>query len=136
MLRILKKGLGKATKRDPLSEKDPQKQGSKKPANGTEVGVGVDEISAPGPWMQAMRGPLSVDERQRLLAEHKKDIALVDILSRLVDSGGVTTAVIHTQQGKKGRNQDAMLVWEVRLPLLHVAMLLIWCDRSCNAQSI
>ncbi|GAQ86471.1 protein phosphatase 2C [Klebsormidium nitens] len=108
MLRILKKGLGKATKRDPLSEKDPKKQGSKKPAND----AAADEISAPGPWMQAMRGPLSVDERQRLLAEHKKDIALVDILSRIVDSGAVTSAAIHTQQGKKGRNQDAMIVWE------------------------
>jgi hypothetical protein len=117
MLRMLKKTLGRNAGGDGR-EPGPEKEHSrfKKHAASKKATPEVDEagqISSPGPWMKPSRGPLTAEERQKLLAEHKKDIALVDILSRIVDSGAVSTAAIHTQQGKKGRNQDAMVVWEV-----------------------
>lgn len=37
----------------------------------------------------------------------------VEIPGRLIGNGGSKVACLYTQQGKKGTNQDAMLVWEV-----------------------
>lgn len=42
----------------------------------------------------------------------------IDIPGRLIANGGSKVACLYTQQGKKGTNQDAMLVWEVCLHLL------------------
>ncbi|KAM1039699.1 hypothetical protein FF1_029029 [Malus domestica] len=36
----------------------------------------------------------------------------IDIPGRLIGNGGSKVACLYTQQGKKGTNQDAMLVWE------------------------
>lgn len=36
---------------------------------------------------------------------------------RIVGNGSSEIACLYTQQGKKGTNQDAMLVWEVRVSL-------------------
>ncbi|XP_052207835.1 probable protein phosphatase 2C 66 isoform X3 [Diospyros lotus] len=46
--------------------------------------------------------------------------ALLQIPGRLFASGSSKIASLYTQQGKKGTNQDAMIVWEVRdcLPIL------------------
>ena len=41
------------------------------------------------------------------------------IPQRMFVNGASTVASLFTQQGKKGTNQDAMLVWEVSLPLPH-----------------
>lgn len=35
------------------------------------------------------------------------------VVGRLVGNGSSKIACLHTQQGRKGTNQDAMLVWEV-----------------------
>lgn len=35
------------------------------------------------------------------------------VVGRLVGNGSSEIACLHTQQGRKGTNQDAMLVWEV-----------------------
>jgi hypothetical protein len=42
--------------------------------------------------------------------------ALHQIPGRVVANGGSKVACLYTQQGKKGTNQDAMIVWEVSLP--------------------
>ena len=43
-----------------------------------------------------------------------RDVAhQVEIPGRLISNGGSKVACLYTQQGKKGTNQDAMLVWEV-----------------------
>lgn len=39
----------------------------------------------------------------------------VDVTARLIGNGATNIACLHTQQGKKGTNQDAMIAWEVRL---------------------
>lgn len=39
--------------------------------------------------------------------------ALLQIPGRLVANGASKVACLYTQQGKKGTNQDAMIVWEV-----------------------
>lgn len=39
---------------------------------------------------------------------------LLQIPGRLFGNGSCSFASLHTQQGKKGTNQDAMIVWEVR----------------------
>ncbi|KAL8147027.1 putative protein phosphatase 2C 66 isoform X1 [Apium graveolens] len=36
----------------------------------------------------------------------------VDATARLINNGATNIASLHTQQGKKGTNQDAMIVWE------------------------
>lgn len=41
---------------------------------------------------------------------------LHQIPGRLFVNGASRVACLYTQQGKKGTNQDAMIVWEVRLP--------------------
>ena len=48
--------------------------------------------------------------------EYKKDEQLLKIPGRLFSNGSSGIASLFTQQGKKGTNQDAMIVWEV-LPL-------------------
>lgn len=42
----------------------------------------------------------------------------VDVTARLIGNGATNIACLHTQQGKKGTNQDAMIAWEVRLSYL------------------
>lgn len=42
-----------------------------------------------------------------------EDRALHHIPGRLLANGATSVACLHTQQGKKGTNQDAMIVWEV-----------------------
>ncbi|KAH9607700.1 hypothetical protein KSS87_010963 [Heliosperma pusillum] len=44
--------------------------------------------------------------------EYKKDEHLLKIPGRLFSNGSSEIASLFTQQGKKGTNQDAMLVWE------------------------
>ena len=41
------------------------------------------------------------------------DAQLHQISARVFTNASTTTACLYTQQGKKGTNQDAMLVWEV-----------------------
>lgn len=50
-----------------------------------------------------------VDERALHLAQ-----------GRLIGNGASSKACLYTQQGKKGTNQDAMIVWEVRFASSHV----------------
>lgn len=47
-------------------------------------------------------------------AETKNDALLALIPGRMYANGASNTACMFTQQGRKGTNQDAMLVWEVR----------------------
>lgn len=42
--------------------------------------------------------------------------SLHQIPGRLFANGASRVACLYTQQGKKGTNQDAMIVWEVSLP--------------------
>lgn len=44
--------------------------------------------------------------------------ALHQIPGRLFGNGATTVASLYTQQGKKGSNQDAMIVWEVSLSFI------------------
>lgn len=46
--------------------------------------------------------------------DYKRDEYLYKIPGRLFFNGSTEVASLFTQQGKKGTNQDAMLVWEVR----------------------
>jgi transcription initiation factor TFIID subunit TAF12 len=47
-------------------------------------------------------------------AETKNDALLALIPGRMYANGASNMACMFTQQGRKGTNQDAMLVWEVR----------------------
>lgn len=42
-----------------------------------------------------------------------------EVSGRLISSGSSEIACLYTQQGKKGTNQDAMLVFEVRFLYIH-----------------
>lgn len=46
------------------------------------------------------------------------DAELHQISGRIFTNAATKIACLHTQQGKKGTNQDAMLVWEVQILIL------------------
>jgi hypothetical protein len=48
-----------------------------------------------------------------LSTETKNDALLALIPGRMFANGASNTACVFTQQGRKGTNQDAMVVWEV-----------------------
>lgn len=50
---------------------------------------------------------------EALTAEGKRDLVLSMTPGRMVRIGATEAACVFTQQGRKGTNQDAMLVWEV-----------------------
>lgn len=53
------------------------------------------------------------DVLQNFSAEAKADALLAMIPGRMFANGASNNACIFTQQGRKGTNQDAMVVWEV-----------------------
>jgi hypothetical protein len=48
-------------------------------------------------------------------AEAKNDALLPSVPGRMVTNGLGNAVVVHTQQGAKGINQDAVVVWEVKI---------------------
>ncbi|KAI4321763.1 hypothetical protein MLD38_035109 [Melastoma candidum] len=46
----------------------------------------------------------------------------VNVAGRMFMNGASNVASLYTQQGKKGTNQDAMVVWEVRCSVLSHVM--------------
>ena len=57
-----------------------------------------------GRWRKKLSGLVPMDESELHL-----------ISRRMFLNGASNVACLYTQQGKKGTNQDAMLVWEVSL---------------------
>lgn len=55
----------------------------------------------------------------------------IEIPGRLISNGGSKVACLYTQQGKKGTNQDAMLVWEVSDLVLVFFFFLALIDVAC-----
>lgn len=55
---------------------------------------------------------------EALTAEGKTDALLAVVPGRIFANSASNHACIFTQQGRKGTNQDAMVVWEVRSILL------------------
>lgn len=53
------------------------------------------------------------DVLHNFTAEGKADALLGMIPGRMFANGASNNACIFTQQGRKGTNQDAMIVWEV-----------------------
>ena len=51
--------------------------------------------------------------------------------ARLIGNGASNIACLHTQQGKKGTNQDAMIAWEVRYHLSPLVLELYFFFLSC-----
>ena len=51
---------------------------------------------------------------EALANEGKRDVLLALTPGRMFRIGASESACLFTQQGRKGTNQDAMLVWEVR----------------------
>lgn len=48
-------------------------------------------------------------------AEAKNDALLASVPGRMVTNGVGNAVVVHTQMGAKGINQDAVVVWEVKI---------------------
>lgn len=51
--------------------------------------------------------------REKDLTSGGEIVGTEQLVGRLVGNGSSETASLYTQQGSKGTNQDAMLVWEV-----------------------
>jgi hypothetical protein len=71
-----------------------------------------------------------------LTLEAKNDALLASLPGRICSNGASNVACIYTQQGRKGTNQDAMVVWEVEtmlavsyafLPPAHLVFLYFVC---------
>ena len=90
------------------------------------VGGGVEEERErenEQQWQQAADGKLvrHKDAEESLLqAESKADALLAIIPGRMVSNGASDAACVFTQQGRKGTNQDAMVVWEVSKNNIHI----------------
>lgn len=52
-------------------------------------------------------------DKEALTIEGQRDLLLALTPGRMFRIGASGSACTHTQQGRKGCNQDAMLVWEV-----------------------
>ncbi len=59
---------------------------------------------------------LKKESLDALSTETKNDALLALIPGRMFANGASNTACVFTQQGRKGTNQDAMVVWEVTPP--------------------
>jgi hypothetical protein len=55
---------------------------------------------------------------ETLTLEAKNDALLASLPGRICSNGASNVACIYTQQGRKGTNQDAMVVWEVESMLV------------------
>jgi hypothetical protein len=64
-------------------------------------------------WIQKKKRKNSVEELRS--AEAKNDALLPSVPGRMVTNGVGNAVVVHTQQGAKGINQDAVVVWEVKV---------------------
>ena len=53
-----------------------------------------------------------------LAAEARSNDILYRTVGRMCSNGSTSNACVFTQQGRKGINQDAMIVWEVSLIIL------------------
>lgn len=49
--------------------------------------------------------------------------------ARLIGNGATNIACLHTQQGKKGINQDAMIAWEVQYLIYCLFLFHVMCFR-------
>lgn len=54
-------------------------------------------------------------DKEALTIEGQRDLLLALTPGRMFRIGASGSACTHTQQGRKGCNQDAMLVWEKKL---------------------
>ena len=72
-------------------------------------------VSTPGVVEHELQDgtPPKKDVLQNFTAECKADALLAMIPGRMFANGASNNACIFTQQGRKGTNQDAMVVWEV-----------------------
>lgn len=72
---------------------------------------------------------------QNFSAEAKADALLAMIPGRMFANGASNNACIFTQQGRKGTNQDAMVVWEVSFSCQIPLPLLAWlsCFRRTHS---
>jgi hypothetical protein len=78
-----------------------------------------------------MRSLWSKSRTKHAAAERCGGGAVVDLMEnelnqvphRMVSNGCSNVACLYTQQGKKGTNQDAMIVWEVIRSLLFFVLL-------------
>ena len=94
-------------------EKERKRRRKEKEKTGTGVvgSVGVFDRRPAGPG----NGELAEDE-------------LYDVPGRMFLNGTSEMACLYTQQGKKGTNQDAMIVWEV---LVFLSLFLVVMDVFC-----
>ncbi|KAH9305486.1 hypothetical protein KI387_009890 [Taxus chinensis] len=64
------------------------------------------------PLQNSMAKPLEKEAIEYLEIEAKKDEQLACLSGRMFANGSTNIAAFYSQQGKKGTNQDCMLVWE------------------------
>jgi hypothetical protein len=64
---------------------------------------------------------------ETLTLEAKNDALLASLPGRICSNGASNVACIYTQQGRKGTNQDAMVVWEVESMFVVSPVFFILC---------
>jgi len=74
----------------------------------SSFGHHASQTAAEQPWKKEIDSATA----QALAREAEKDEQLAGIEGRMCANGASSLASIHTQQGKKGPNQDSMIIWE------------------------
>uniref|UniRef100_A0A0D6R532 protein-serine/threonine phosphatase n=1 Tax=Araucaria cunninghamii TaxID=56994 RepID=A0A0D6R532_ARACU len=72
------------------------------------VSSAIDEEEGRVKWTEE----IDCETAEFLAREAKNDEQLVGLQGRMCDSGASSDATAHTRQGKKGPNQDSMILWE------------------------
>ena len=78
-------------------------------SNSVEVDVRIKDSSGSGSG-----GGSETTRRSKSRRKKSRGKEIIEIPGRMCINASSKIACLHTQQGKKGTNQDAMLLWEVR----------------------
>ncbi len=84
----------------------------------TQQAVAAGNIRKRAKGRRQRQKELRREAMETLTLEAKNDALLASLPGRICSNGASNVACIYTQQGRKGTNQDAMVVWEVESMLV------------------
>jgi hypothetical protein len=84
----------------------------------TQQAVAAGNIRKRAKGRRQRKKELRREAMETLTLEAKNDALLASLPGRICSNGASNVACVYTQQGRKGTNQDAMVVWEVESMLV------------------
>ncbi len=93
----------------------------------TQQAVAAGNIRKRAKGRRQRQKELRREAMETLTLEAKNDALLASLPGRICSNGASNVACIYTQQGRKGTNQDAMVVWEVESMFVVSPVFFILC---------